>query len=183
MLLIVQALQPPLLATPALVTAAPKKSKMLLLLTMLPLLPIAVVAVEPLQRIALLGRFAPAGPTLLLEIVLLSLPLAVTASVLKKIVAPLVATEALDEPCRLVLVMTLFVAPPMKRIVDVPLVADAVVLAMVSELPPLLRPSMVTLSAPLRSISGLPAAIAPLMVRAAPPAGGWGSRDPRDRSG
>ncbi len=144
---------------------------MLLLLMTMPLLPIAVVVVEPLPRMALLGRLAPAGPMLLFEIVLLSLPFAVTASVLKKIVAPLVATEALAEPWMLALVTTLLVAPPMKRIVDVPLVAETVVLARVSELPPVFRPSMVTLSAPLKSISGLPAAMAPLMVRAAPPLG------------
>ena len=59
----------------------------------------------------------------------------------------------------------------MNRIVDVPDVAETVVLAMVSELPPVLRPSMVTLSAPFRSISGEPAAIAPEIVRAAPPVG------------
>ena len=65
----------------------------------------------------------------------------------------------------------LLVAPPMKRIVEVPEVAETVVLAIVSELPPVFKPSIVTLSAPLRSISGLPAAIAPLIVRAAPPEG------------
>ena len=42
----------------------------------------------------------------------------------------------------------------MKRIVDVPDVAETVVLAIVSELPPVFRPLIVTLSAPLRSISG-----------------------------
>ncbi|MBL0030177.1 MAG: hypothetical protein IPO95_14345 [Rhodanobacteraceae bacterium] len=35
----------------------------------------------------------------------------------------MVATEALAEPCMLALVTTLLVAPPVKRIVDVPLVA------------------------------------------------------------
>jgi hypothetical protein len=50
-------------------------------------------------------------------------------------------------------------------------VAETVVLAMVSELPPAFRPSMVTLSAPLKSISGEPATIAPEIVRAAPPDG------------
>src|SRR6185295_390608 len=144
---------------------------MLLLLMMMPLLPIAAVVIEPLPRIALLGRFAPAGPMLLFEMVLLSLPLAVTASVLKKMVPPLVATDDELDPWRLELVIVLLVAPPMNRIVAVPEVADAVVLAMVSELPPVLRPSMVTLSAPLRSISGDPAAIAPEIVRAAPPVG------------
>src|SRR4051812_33073150 len=99
----------------------------------IPLFPIAVVVVEPLPRIALLGRFAPAGPILLLEMVLLSFPLAVTASVLKKPVAPLVATELEQEPWRLQFVIVLLVAPPMKRIVLVPEVAEAVVFAIVSE--------------------------------------------------
>src|SRR6185295_11210803 len=144
---------------------------MLLLLMTLPLLPIAVVVVEPLPTIALLGRFAPAGPMSLFEIVLLSLPLAVTASVEKKIVPPLVATDDEDEPCRIELVIVLFVAPPMNRIVAVPEVAEAVVLAIVSVLPLVFRPSIVTLSAPFRSISGLPAAIAPEIDRAAPPVG------------
>ena len=86
-------------------------------------------------------------------------------------VPPLVATDDELDPWMFELVIVLLVAPPMKRIVDVPVVADTVVLAMVSELPPVLRPSMVTLSAPLRSISGEPAAIAPEIVRAAPPVG------------
>ncbi len=71
----------------------------------------------------------------------------------------------------LALVMVLLVAPPMKRMVLVPDVGDTVVLAIVSALPPVFRPLMVTLSAPFRSMSGLPATIAPLMVRAAPPEG------------
>src|SRR6185295_6585084 len=100
---------------------------MLLLLTMLPLLPIAVVVVEPLQRMPLVGRLAPAGPMLLFEMVLLSLPLAVTASVLKKMLAPLVATDIVPEPWMFELVIVLLVAPPMKRMVAVPEVADTVV--------------------------------------------------------
>jgi hypothetical protein len=69
------------------------------------------------------------------------------------------------------LVTTLLVAPPMNRIVDVPLVADTVVLAIVSELPPVLSPSILTLSAPFRSIIGLPAVVVPVIRRAAPPVG------------
>src|SRR6186997_1008177 len=98
---------------------------MLLLLMMMPLLPMAVVVVEPFPRIALVGRLAPAGPMLLFEIVLLSLPLAVTASVLKKMTAPLVATDIVPDPWTLELVMVLLVAPPMKRKVAVPEVAEA----------------------------------------------------------
>src|SRR6187200_1490689 len=99
---------------------------MLLFVTTMPLLPIAVVVVEPLPRIALLGRLAPAGPMLLFEIVLLSLPLAVTASVLKNTIAPLVATDDVPEPRRFAFVIVLPVAPPMNRIVDVPDVAETV---------------------------------------------------------
>ena len=64
----------------------------------MPLLPMAVVVVEPFPRIPLVGRFAPAGPMLQLEMVLLSLPLAVTASVLKKITAPFVPVAIVPEP-------------------------------------------------------------------------------------
>ena len=144
---------------------------MLLLLITIPLLPIAVVVVLPLPKMALVGRLAPAGPILLLEMMLLSLPVVVTASVEKKITAPLVATGIVPEPWILALVIVLRVAPPMKRMVEVPEVADTVVLAIVRLLPPVLRPLMVTLSAPFRSISGLPATMAPEMVRAAPPVG------------
>ena len=70
------------------------------------------------------------------------------------------------------LVIVLLVAPPMKRIVDVPEVAETVVLAIVSELPPVFKPSIVTLSAPLRSISGEPRG-----DRARDGAGGASGRD------
>src|SRR5690349_5849377 len=108
---------------------------------------------------------------LLFEIVLLSLPFAVVPSVLKKMLPPLVTTDALNEPRIVALVMVLLVAPLIKRMVLVPVVGDAVVFEIVNELPPVFKPSTVTLSAPLKSINGLPAAIAPEMVRAAPPDG------------
>lgn len=136
-----------------------------------PLLPIAVVVVEPFPKIPFVGKFAPAGPILLFEIVLLSLPFAVTASVLKKMFPPFVATERPNEPKILELVIVLLVAPPIKRIVLVPEVPGEVVLEMVNELPPVFKPSIVTLSAPLKSIIGLPLAVAPEIVRATPPAG------------
>ena len=79
--------------------------------------------------------------------------------------------EPVAEPCKDVFFTVLAFAPLMKRTVLVPAVFEAVVLARVSALPPLFRPSMVTLAAPLRSTSGLPAAIAPLMLRAKPPSG------------
>lgn len=131
----------------------------------------AVVVAEPLPRMAFVGKLVPAGPILLLEIVLLSLPLGVLASVLKNIVAPLVATDIVPEPCRLELVMVLLVAPPIKRMVEVPDVAETVVFAIVSEFPAVFNPLIVTLSAPFKSIIGAPAVVAPEMVRAAPPAG------------
>ena len=49
--------------------------------TVTPLFASAVVPVDPTQLTPALGRFAPAGPILLFEIVLLSLPFAVVASV------------------------------------------------------------------------------------------------------
>ncbi len=64
----------------------------------MPLLPMAVVVVEPFPKMPLVGKFEPAGPMLQLEIVLLSFPFAVTASVLKKITAPFVATLMVPEP-------------------------------------------------------------------------------------
>ena len=67
--------------------------------------------------------------------------------------------------------MVLFVASPWKRIVDVPDVLDTVVFEMVSELPPEFRPSIVILSAPLKSIKGRPALTAPSILNAPPD--GW----------
>ena len=109
----------------------------------------------------------------LFEIVLLSFPFAVDASVEKKIFPPVLVVESAAEfePRIVDLLTVLLVAPLIKRIVEVPIVADAVVLEIVRLLPPAFKPSMVTLSAPLRSISGLPAVVAPVIVRAAPPAG------------
>ena len=164
-------LHPPFVAMPELVTAAPKKSCISLLLITIPLLPIAVVVVEPFPKIAFVGKLAPDGPISQLEIVLLSLPLAVTASVEKKTIAPFVATDDDTAPLSEHLVIVLLVAPPIKRMVDVPVNAETVVFSMVSELPLLFNPSTVTLSAPLKSINVDPPAIAPLMVRAAPPDG------------
>ena len=59
----------------------------------------AVVAVEPFPKIAFVGTFAPAGPISQLEMVLLSLPLVVKASVENNMVAPSVATDIVPEPC------------------------------------------------------------------------------------
>ena len=137
----------------------------------IPLFPIAVVVVEPLPKIPFVGRLAPEGPISHSEMMLLSLPLAVTASVLKNIFAPLVATDPENAPLTEHLVIVLPVAPPIKRIVDVPVVADAVVFSTISELPPVFKPSTVTLSAPLKSINGKPAVAAPEIVLPTPPEG------------
>jgi hypothetical protein len=123
----------------------------------------------PLAMIAFDGKFAPAGPMLQFETVSLSLP--VVVPVLKITVPAMVASVEVDEPRMVVLVTVLFEASAMKRIVPDPVVVPIVVLESVSELPPVFKPLIVTLSAPFRSINGLPAAIAPEMVRAAPPAG------------
>ena len=143
-----------------------KKSKMLLLLIRLPVFGLAAV---PKPMIALVGRLVPAGPRLQNETVLLLLPSPVV--VLNRIFPPAVPGAEVDEPRIVHLVTMLFCAPLIKRMVLVLAVADAVVLERVSALPPVPSPSIVTLVAPLKSISGLPAEIAPETVRAAPPEG------------
>ena len=52
-----------------------------------------------------------------------------------------------------------------------PVDVDAVMLEIVKEFPPAFRPSIVTLSAPFKSIIGCPAVVAAVIVLAAPPAG------------
>ena len=101
----------------------------------------------------------------------MSFPFAVTASVEKLILPPFVFTNIVDEPWIEQLVIILFVAPPIKRIVDVPEVADTVVFAIIKLLPPELIPLNVTLSAPLKSIIGAPAVVAPEIVLVTPPDG------------
>ena len=101
----------------------------------------------------------------------MSFPFAVKESVEKKILPPFVVTAIVDEPWTEQLVIILFVAPPIKRIVDVPEVADTVVLTIIKLLPPELIPSNVTLSAPFKSIIGEPAVVAPEIVLVAPPTG------------
>ena len=84
---------------------------------------------------------------------------------------PLTVTAPENEPRTVAFVTVFSVAPLMKRIVEVPAVADAVVLEIVSALPSAFTPSIVTLSAPFRSINGLPAVVAPEIVLATPPTG------------
>src|SRR5690348_1772759 len=152
---------------PALEAPAAKKSWILLPLIMLPALALPLL---PRPCTAFAGRLVPAGPMSLFDTVLLLLPPA-TVLVLNSTVPVAAVVAPVAEPRIVVLVTVLLVAPSMKRIVLVPAVPDAVAFDSVNALPPLLRPSMVTLSAPFRLISALPAVIAPLTVRAAPPSG------------
>ena len=110
-----------------------------------------------------------AGPILELEIVLLSFPLPPPDAVLKKITPPLVPDENEAEPRIEALVIVLLVASPIKRTVLVVVVVPVLVFEIVREFPPVFNPSIVTLSAPLRSIRG--EAKLPEMIRAAPAAG------------
>ena len=143
------------------VIAAWKKSKMLLLSMRLPVLLFGLA--DPSDITHLVGRLAPAGPTLLFEMVLPLLAPAV--DVLNRILPPATVVDDVDEPRTEQLVTVSFCAPLIKRMVLVPAVAETVVFEIVSELPPVLSPLMVTLSAPFKSINGLPATIAPEMLR------------------
>src|SRR5947208_9509925 len=127
-----------------------------MLLPVIMTLSFSIVELVPLAIMAFEGRFVPAGPMLLLEIVLLSFP--VVVPLLKMIVPAKVANVDVDEPSIEQFVTVLFVASAIKRIVPVPVVVPMVVLEMVRVLPPVFRPSIVTLSAPFKSINGLPAA-------------------------
>src|SRR6478672_11347221 len=106
----------------AVVTAAWKKSKILLLSMTLSVLLFGLS--DPSDITPLVGRLAPAGPMLLLE---MKLPLFVIIS---------------------------FCAPLIRRIVLVLAVAEAVVFESVSELPPTFSPLMLTFLAPFKLISG-----------------------------
>ena len=121
----------------------------------------------PNAKMALDGRLLPAGPMLHRETLLPSLP--VVVPVLKMIVPPTVANGVVEDPWMVHLVMVLFVASATNWIVPVCAAAETVVLEMVREFPPMFKPSIVTLSAPLKLIKVLPAAVAPVTVRA--PAG------------
>jgi hypothetical protein len=114
--------------------------------------------------IPFVGRLAPAGPIELFETVLPVL--APPVEVLNRMVPVATPTAPVDEPSTVQFVTVSLVAPLMKRIVLVPAVAEAVVFEIVSELPLAFKPLMLTLSAPARSISGLPATVAPVTVRA-----------------
>ena len=147
--------------TPAVAMVALKKSKMLLL--SIKLLGLLFGLTEPSPITPLVGKLLPAGPMLLLEMML---PLfAPPVEVLIRMLPPAVVVLAVDEPSTVQFVIILFCAPLMRRIVLVPAVADTVVFESVSELPPIFSPLMLTLLAPVKLISGLPAVIAPVTVR------------------
>src|SRR4051794_6196894 len=147
----------------------PKKSNTLFPSMRLSRFTVLLLVVVPSPQIALTGRLPPAGPMLFAEIVLLLLPTMVVPTVgdvLKRMVPPAVApTVTVEDPWIEEFLTTLFWAPLIKRMVLVPAVADTVVLEIVSEFPPEFLPSMVTKSAPFKSINGLPATIAPETVR------------------
>ena len=141
--------------------AAWKKSKTLLLSMTLPELWFGLA--EPSDMIPLVGKLAPAGPMLLLEIVLPLL--APPVEVLIRMFPPATVVEDVEEPSTEQFVIVSFCAPFMRRIVLVPAVGETVVLDTVSEFPPLFRPFTVTFLAPLKLTSGLPAVVAPITVR------------------
>src|ERR1051325_10467199 len=137
-----------------------------MLLPVICTLSFSIDELEPVDITAFEGRFAPAGPMLLLENVLLSFPVVVPDEI--TIFPVRVAPEDVDEPKIEVFVIVLFVASAIRGTVEVPEVALTVVLESVRELPPGFSPLMVTLSAPFKLINELPAAIAPEIVLAAP---------------
>src|SRR5436190_14806491 len=145
-----------------------KKSKMLLLSIRLLVLSFGLGDPNPMTHFV--GKFAFAGPMLLPEMVLLLFPPA-TVLVLKSTLPPAVLMAEIEDPRTVQRVTVSLEAPLMNRMVLLPAVLEAVVLEMVSALPPVPSPSMVTSVAPLKSISGLPVAIAPEIVRATPPEG------------
>jgi hypothetical protein len=97
----------------------------------------------------------------------MTLPLfAPPVDVLIRMLPPAVVVLEVDDPSTVQFVIVSFWAPLMRRIVLVLAVAETVVFESVSELPPTFSPLMDTFLAPFRLISGLPAVIAPVTVRA-----------------
>src|ERR1041384_2081981 len=143
--------------TPITEVVARKKSKILLLLRIFPVFDFAEV---PRLITHLVGRLAPAGPMLFPITMLLLLPAAAVV-VLKRTFPVAAAAVPVEEPRMLQLARILFDAPLMNRPVLVPAVVATVVFESVSWP----YPSMRTLFAPFRSISGVPAVIAPETVR------------------
>ena len=122
-------------------------------------------SVVPNAKTAFKGRLASAAQVMsLLVMVLLSLP--VVVAVLKNTTP---AKASVEEPFNVQYCTILELASPMKRMVEVPAVASALVLVMVKPMFNLLPvaftlPSMVTLSAPLRLIKDV-VAMAPVMLK------------------
>ena len=125
----------------------------------------------PSEKTALMGRFASAALViLLLSIKLPSLP--VDVPVLKKMIPlPVVGLfETISEPFIVQYLTVLLLASLINRIVEVPAVAEVLVLVMTRSfvLPVAFTlPSMVTLSAPFKSIKGvvrLPVTESPVTV-------------------
>ena len=110
-----------------------KKSYISQFVTVTLLLAIAAEVVLPIPQMPFEGKFAPAAPILLLEIVMLSLPVVVPVQI--QILPPIVASGVMLEPKTVQFVMVLFVASLMNCIVDVLAVAATLKLAIVNELP------------------------------------------------
>ena len=117
----------------------------------------------PEEKITFIGLFPAAFENELLKIELLLLP-PLIVDVLKK-TSPEVVFNV--DPRMVQLVMVLLVAPSINLIVEVVAEVKVEVLLIVSELPPVFKPSMVTLSAPFKFIKG--PAMFPLIVLVAPP--------------
>ena len=149
----------PEISIPLLAPDAKKKSEILFPVTEFPLL--SIVAFDPDEKIQFCGRFEPAAEMLLLEIILLSFPDAVPVE--KKMTPAIVLTV---EPVTVQFVTVLFFA---SRINLIALDTPNAVFEIVNEFPPVINPSIVTLSAPLRLIK-CPTK-APDIVLEAPPDG------------
>src|SRR3954469_13250863 len=134
-----------------------KKSNRLLLLIRFPVFGAAAL---PRAIRAFVGRFAPAGPILFPDTMLLLFPPRAAVLVLNRTFPPAVPTAAVDEPDIVQFAKISFWAPLINRTVLVPAVAETVVFERVSALYPSIR----TFLAPFRLSSGLPATIAPETV-------------------
>ena len=110
----------------------------------------AVEVLDPQPQIPIKGRFAPAGPILELEMEFPSFP--VVVPVLKKMVPPLVKLSVVEDPKIVQFVTVLLVASFINLIVLVPAIAEVERFDIVSALPPVFNPLMVTLSAPFKLI-------------------------------
>ena len=123
----------------------------------------------PNANMAFSGRLASAAQViLLLSMVLSSFP--VLVPVLKKTMP---AEASVEEPLSVQYFTVLLLASLMNRIVEAPAVEEVLVLVIVRLLvvpEAFTRPSMVTLSAPLRLIRGNPA-MEPVIVRVPVPVG------------